>query len=87
MIIFVASVLGIYGVAICWLLLIIHLSSMESINSPYLAPVAPFKGSDLKDSFIRFPLRNMFKRPVSLEPKDVVKQKKSGGTINGKDKK
>jgi len=76
LLIFAASFLGIYGIVISWLFIIIHLCGLESINSPYLAPMAPLHVSDLKDSFIRFPLRNMFKRPLPLRTKDVVRQKK-----------
>ncbi len=87
LIIFAASFLGIYGIAISWLLIIIHLCDMESINTPYLSPIAPLKVSDLKDSFIRLPLLNMFKRPQVLEPRDNVRIKKAGGEGDGKKKK
>ena len=75
LIIFAASFFGIYGVAMSWLVIIIHLCGMKSINTPYLSPIAPLKVSDLKDSFIRLPLLNMFKRPQGLEPKDNVRRK------------
>lgn len=75
-----AAFLGIYGILMVWLWIIIHLSGLESINSPYLSPIAPLKGTDLKDSFIRIPLRKMFKRPLILKTKDIVKQRNIGGT-------
>lgn len=86
-IIFGASFLGIYGIALIWLLIIIHLCDMESIGTPYLSPIAPLKVSDLKDSFIRLPILNMFKRPQGLEPKDNIRKKNIGGKGNGKKKK
>lgn len=75
LIIIAASIFGIYGVVLVWLWIIIHLCGLKSINSPYLAPIAPFKGSDLKDTLIRLPLRKMFRRPLTLRPKDIKRQK------------
>lgn len=58
--------MGIYGVAIGLLGLLIHLSSLRSFGSPYLSPVAPFTGRDMKDIFIRMPIWAMFTRPRAL---------------------
>ncbi|KXS40372.1 MULTISPECIES: spore germination protein [unclassified Candidatus Frackibacter] len=61
-----ASMFSVYGLMVGWLLILIHLCSLESFGQPYFAPFAPIKVTDLKDSFIRIPLRLMGKRPTSI---------------------
>ena len=73
-----ASFFSVYGVMIGWLLILIHLCSLESFNQPYFAPFAPIKVSDLKDSIIRFPLRLMGQRPYSTSNQQKDRQTRKG---------
>ncbi|GMA57825.1 hypothetical protein GCM10025858_23280 [Alicyclobacillus sacchari] len=57
-----AGVSGLVGILILALILITHLVSLRSFGVPYMAPVAPFSWSDMKDMFIRAPWFAM-KRP------------------------
>lgn len=65
--ILLCSVFGILGLALGWMLVLIHLSGLKSFGIPYLMP---FSGNDMnrrqdgKDSIIRMPLWMIRKRPV-----------------------
>ncbi|RXJ04151.1 spore germination protein [Anaerobacillus alkaliphilus] len=54
--IFLASLLGLYGVMIGIVVLILHLSALRSFGVPYLSPVAPFNLKDQKDAIFRTPM-------------------------------
>ena len=73
-----ASFFSIYGIMIGWLLILIHLCSLESFNQPYFAPFGPIKVSDLKDSIIRVPLRLMGQRPYSTASQQKDRQNRKG---------
>ncbi|WP_243388155.1 spore germination protein [Bacillus kexueae] len=61
--IILAGTLGLVGIMLGIILIIVHLSSLRSFGVPYLAPIAPLKVSELKDTFIRAPWWSMRKRP------------------------
>ncbi|WP_152392026.1 spore germination protein [Paenibacillus guangzhouensis] len=63
-----ASLFGMIGIVIGFVALIAHLTALESLGTPYGSPLAPFRWSDMKDTFIRLPLWNMMKRPKSARP-------------------
>lgn len=52
-----SSIIGLYGLMLGLSFLLVHLCSIRSFGTPYLTPLAPFKANDLKDTFIRMPLR------------------------------
>lgn len=58
-----AASLGLFGVGIVGALIMAHLASLRSFGVPYMSPLAPFHGSDLKDIFIRTPWWSMWTRP------------------------
>lgn len=70
-----ASVFGLYGVILFFLLLCSHLVKLKSFGIPYLSPAAPYRLSDLKDFMIRMPLLIMKRRPKMLHPKDSVRKR------------
>ncbi len=70
----ISSIFGIIGIMVGMTIIIIHLLSLESLGVPYSSPVSPLRISDLKDAFIRFPLKVIKKRPLSLQPKQVNQQ-------------
>lgn len=59
-----ASIFGIIGIVIAFALTIGHLLKLESLGQPYFQPYSPLDKSGLKDSFVRFPLRMMKRRPI-----------------------
>lgn len=70
----VASLFGLVGIVIGLMCLLIHLLSLESLGTPYASPLAPVRFPDLKDTFIRFPLWTMRKRPKSARPIQDIRQ-------------
>ncbi|WP_445487802.1 spore germination protein [Niallia sp. 03133] len=60
---FLASTLGLLGIMLGIISIIIHLCSLRSFGVPYLSPIAPLKGKELKDSIIRAPWWKMNTRP------------------------
>lgn len=63
----ISALFGLYGFLLGLLILIAHLSSLESFKIPYLAPyTATDKNNynDLKDTILRFPLFMQNRRPI-----------------------
>lgn len=72
--ILLASVFGLYGVFLGMIMMVGHLASLRSFSVPYLAPFAPFKLQDHKDTIIRLPGFAMKQRPSFLETETPAKQ-------------
>jgi spore germination protein len=58
-----AATLGVFGLMIILLFIFLHLTSLRSLGQPYLAPLAPFRFSNLRDVLIRVPLKNLLRSP------------------------
>ena len=58
--------LGLYGIVVCAVMILIHLSSLESFGVSYLAPFAPYIQNDLQDGLSKVELKQMKKRPESI---------------------
>lgn len=69
-----AASLGLFGIMVGLMALLIHLCSLRSFGVPYIAPIAPFIRSDMKDSVIRFPFWSMFTRPRLIGYKEPQRQ-------------
>ena len=57
-----ASTLGLYGIFLGGLLLITKLASINSFNTPYLAPLAPFILNEQKDAILKLNNKNKIKK-------------------------
>lgn len=73
-----AGVFGMMGIIIGSSIFLAHLLVLESLGQPYFQPITPFKMKDLKDSFIRIPMKNLKSRPDIAKPSDVKRGKKGG---------
>lgn len=67
---FFASILGLYGTIIFFLLLCTHMIHLRSFGLPYLSPLAPFQVRDNKDVILRAPLPFMTTRPNNMKTKN-----------------
>lgn len=65
-----ASILGMFGTILFFLLICSHLTKLRSFGIPYLVPFSPFRWSDWKDLFFRAPLALMKRRPVMMKPQN-----------------
>ena len=84
-ILFMSSILGLYGFWLGILVLVVHLSSLSSFGIPYLYPFcsgAVTDYTDLKDSIIRLPVVFLRRRPIFTKPgarqRMQVRRKKGG---------
>ncbi len=50
-----AGFLGFLGIMLGVIVIVIHLCTLRSFGVPYLSPIAPMKGSEMKDVFMRLP--------------------------------
>ncbi|WBW95644.1 spore germination protein [Oceanirhabdus sp. W0125-5] len=74
-ILILAQIFGFLGVIIGLFSITAHLMKLESIGIPYFSPFAPMRHRDLKDSFIRFPLKYINRIPVSFRKRRVKNKK------------
>lgn len=63
--ILMSTLMGLIGIVVAGLILLIHLCSLESLGTPYLAPFSPFNTQSQKNSIVLFPkyaikLRNKY---------------------------
>ncbi len=70
-----ASFLGIYGILIASLILVGHLCKLQPFGVPYLSPIAPFIGNDIKDTFIRAPILMMNRRPKGSRNINTIRER------------
>lgn len=61
--IFLAGTLGLLGVMLGLLVILTHLCTLRSLGIPYLSPMAPMKGRDMKDVLVRAPWWMLNTRP------------------------
>lgn len=61
--ILIGALLGLYGIILVTILLIFHLTNLQSFGVPYLSPMGPFNLKDQKDSFIRSSLKKITDNP------------------------
>lgn len=69
----VSAFMGMIGIVACTGFTIAHLISLDSLGQPYFSPFSPLVKDDLKDTFIRSPLKMMKKRPKTTRPQDDLR--------------
>ncbi|MFX3646882.1 MAG: spore germination protein [Paenibacillus sp.] len=74
-IILLASLWGAFGIAIGLCFLLVHLSRLKSLGSPYMSPFFPMRFNDLKDSLIRASYEQTTTRPSYLRPLSFIRYK------------
>lgn len=72
--IIMAGFLGIYGVGVGLIAILIHLCSLRSFGLSYLSPIVPISWPQLKDTFIRAPLRSLVNRRPAIRVLDPERE-------------
>lgn len=72
-----AAAFGFVGIIFGLILVLIHLCKLHSVHTPYIAPVAPFRIKDLKDTFLRFPIWSLNERPHDPHPQQFRQESES----------
>ncbi|MFD1957282.1 spore germination protein [Paenibacillus thailandensis] len=71
---FLAGSFGLFGILAGLVPILAHLSALESFGVPYLAPIAPFTRSNLKDLIVRVPWWKMRTRPAMIGADNRMRQ-------------
>ena len=61
-----SATFGGFGITMGLLILLVHMSALESFGYPYLSPMVPFDLEDQKDTAVRAPLWLMLSRPKGM---------------------
>jgi len=69
-----SATLGLFGLIIGMAIMGIHLCTLRSFGVPYLSPVVPTTGVDLKDAVFRAPWWAMFTRPRLIAREEQKRQ-------------
>jgi len=77
-----AAVLGFVGIFFALTIILVHLCKLESFGTPYLAPAAPMRLKDWKDTFIRLPFWKLNERPLDPHPQKLNQER---GAKEGKE--
>lgn len=75
-ILLLSSFLGLLGFVIGLMIMLIHLAGLKSFGIPYLMPFSATGlngGEEMKDTFIRYPFREMFRRPIFSRKEERVR--------------
>lgn len=64
--IFAGATLGLFGILAVAVWTVSYLCSFDTYESAYLAPVAPYISTDMKDFLVKAPLQKMKTRPSSI---------------------
>lgn len=79
MIMVLANWFGFIGLVVGMMTIIGRLITLNSLNTSYSTPIAPFRAADWKDTLLRVPLWMMNNRPVSTQSRQSRRQGKSRG--------
>ncbi|WP_409344899.1 spore germination protein [Paenibacillus sp. MBLB4367] len=70
----IAASFGFFGIIVGMILLVLHMCHLESFGTPFLAPIAPMRLSDQKDTIVRLPWRYMYTRPKIVQENNETRQ-------------
>ncbi|MED3562954.1 spore germination protein [Bacillus xiapuensis] len=70
---FLATILGFYGIMLGIMFMSIHLCSLRSFGIPYMMPLAPFNIRNQQDVFLRFPIWAMKNRPMFISKGNMAR--------------
>ncbi|MDR6224343.1 spore germination protein [Desmospora profundinema] len=74
-----ASLFGFLGIMFGSLLLLIHLTRLESFGTPFFAPAIPLRLRDMKDTIIRLAMWQLNERPADAKPQKWRQEHHSRG--------
>lgn len=73
-----ASIFGLFGIILVYIMINIHLVRLKSFGMPFTTPFAPQFTHDMRDVIIRAPLMFLRRRPQVLQTDDKVRMGKVG---------
>lgn len=82
---FLAAILGLFGLFMGLMVLTLHLCKLKSIGVPYMAPIAPATKNGVKGTFVRLPIWKNTYRPITIS-KDKSPRVSDNNPVNTKQK-
>jgi hypothetical protein len=79
LLIFSSTFLGLYGIVMAWLIIFIHMASLEDFNIRYLSGYSPYDLQLFRDIIFKAPKGFITKRPEYLKTEDISINKRSDG--------
>lgn len=73
-----ASIFGLYGIILTYIMINVHLARLKSFGIPYTAPFSPNFKHDLMDLVIRAPLIMLSRRPKFMQTEDEKRMDTKG---------
>ena len=73
-----ASMLGLFGIVLTFIMITLHLIRLKSFGVPYSAPFAPVMPRDWRDLIIRAPMTFLTQRPAFMQTKNPNRANKRG---------
>ncbi|MBQ8761963.1 MAG: spore germination protein, partial [Clostridia bacterium] len=70
----VGGIFGLFGIILASMFLVAYLANMDSYNTPYLSPFAPFNLKDQKDGILKMPAPAQRLRPKSIPNTNIKRQ-------------
>lgn len=70
-----ASIMGIIGIVAGGIIFVAKLASLETMGTPYLAPLSPLNLTAQKDGIARFSRKKLKKRPIYISQKNQTRLK------------
>lgn len=65
--IIIGGTLGLYGIALGCVVILVNICSLHTLGAPYMAPVAPFTKSAMRDTFIRSRFQKLQKHNMKIQ--------------------
>lgn len=65
---------GALGIAVSFLLIVLHVVSLRSFGAPFMSPLAPFRAQQIKKAFLRHPAWAQTPRPPLLWPQNPTRK-------------
>jgi spore germination protein len=75
-----ASIFGLYGIVLVFIMIVIHVLRLKSYGIPYTTPYAPAFFRDWGDMFIRAPITFLTRRPKYMMTKDDKRYDNEGSS-------
>ena len=73
----VAGSVGPFGIVLLLAFLLYYLLSADSFGTPLLAPFSPLIRRDIRDTFVKYDLTSLSKRPRIFQSKNATRFKES----------
>lgn len=70
--IIIGGTMGLYGIALGCAVLLINICSLNTMGAPYMAPIAPFSLSAMRDTFIRARFTKLQKYTMKIQGQNGV---------------